>query len=46
MHERLSRTLTRWKLTIFEVGIFLLFVFEFGDYLIRKLWGIVGPLFR
>jgi hypothetical protein len=46
MHERLSRKLSRWKLTVIEVGFFILFLVMFGDFFIRKLWAVVGPLLR
>jgi hypothetical protein len=46
MSERLSRTLTRWKHIIIEVGFFILFLVMFGEYLIRKLWSVLGPLLR
>jgi hypothetical protein len=46
MHERLAQKLTGWKLVILEIGLFVLFVVTFGDYLLRKLWSVLGPLVR
>jgi hypothetical protein len=43
--ERLSRKLATWKTLIIEIGIFVLFVVTFGDYLLRKIWAILRPLF-
>ena len=36
---------TTWKYRIFQVGLFLLFVVTFGDYLFQKIWPVVAPLF-
>jgi hypothetical protein len=31
---------------IFRLGVFLMSVVMFGDYVFRKIWAILGPLFR
>jgi hypothetical protein len=46
MHDSLSQTLTNWKLIILEIGLFILFVVTFGDFVIRKLFDIFGRWFR
>lgn len=34
-----------WEARIIRWGIFLIFLVTFGDYVFRKVWPIVGPLF-
>jgi hypothetical protein len=46
MHDRLSRNLSDWKLVILEVGMFILFLVTFGEFLIRKVWAVISPLLR
>lgn len=40
--ERLSV----WETRIIRLGIFILFVVTFGDYIFQKVWPILAPLFR
>lgn len=40
-----SDHLTAWKIRIVEAGIFILFVFTFGDYVLKKVIAIIQPWF-
>ena len=35
----------RWKQVIVHVGVFLVFLATFGEYVFEKLWDVIGPLF-
>jgi hypothetical protein len=37
--------LSRWEVGIVRIGVFVMFIVTFGDYIVRKLWAILGPLF-
>lgn len=41
-----SRKLASWKTLILEVGLFLLFLVTFGEFVLKKVWAIIGPLFE
>jgi len=43
---RLSQRLAVWKLAIFEIGLFVWFVISYGEFLLTKLWKIIGPFLR
>ena len=38
-------SLSDWESRIIRVGIFIVFVVTFGDYVISKIWPIIEPLF-
>ena len=42
----MSHRLNRWKAHIFDVGLFIIFLVTFGDYVWGKVWPIIRPLFR
>ncbi|MEO8520556.1 MAG: hypothetical protein ABI603_04280 [Acidobacteriota bacterium] len=42
--EHLSRRLTAWKILIIEVGLFVVFLLTFGEFLVKKVWVVIGPL--
>lgn len=46
MSDRLSRTLTDWKRTLFEVCAFILFVLLLVRFFAHEVWTIVGPLLQ
>jgi hypothetical protein len=37
--------LTEWEARIIRAGIFLIFLVTFGDYVLKKVWAVVAPLF-
>lgn len=41
MSERLAKV----EAAIIRLGIFLVFLVTFGDYVVKKIWPIIGPLF-
>jgi len=44
--ERQSPPLESLESKIIRVGIFLIFLATFGDYVFQKVWAIIGPLVR
>jgi hypothetical protein len=40
MEDRLAT----WEFRLFKIGLFILFVVSFGDYLFQKLWPIVRAI--
>lgn len=42
----MSERLSRYESQIIRLGIFAVFVVTFGDYVIRKIWAVLGPLFK
>jgi hypothetical protein len=45
MEETVSDRLVAWEARIIRWGIFLVFLATFGDYVFRKVWPVVAPLF-
>jgi len=41
LHDRLSE----WTSRLVSLGIFILFVVEFGDFVAERVWRVIGPLF-
>jgi hypothetical protein len=35
-----------WERMILRIGLFVLFVVTFGDYVVRTVWTIIGPWIR
>jgi hypothetical protein len=42
MHDRFSD----WKSRLVSLGIFILFVVEFGEFVIERVWHAIAPLFN
>jgi hypothetical protein len=36
---------SKFEAFLVRLGIFLLFLVTFGDYVARKIWAVIGPLF-
>ena len=45
MRRSVQERLNRWETTIIHLGIFLVFLATFADYVFGKIWPIIGPLF-
>ena len=41
MHDRLSE----WKARLVSLGLFIIFVVEFGEFATAKVWHVIAPLF-
>jgi hypothetical protein len=39
------RHLDKLEVQIIRLGVFLIFVVTFGDYVVKKVWSVVKPLF-
>jgi hypothetical protein len=39
------RGLDRWEYQIFKIGLFVVFVVTFGDYVFGKVWPVIGAVF-
>jgi len=39
-------SLPEYEALIIKVGIFLVFLVTFGEYVFKKIWTVIGPLFR
>jgi len=35
---------SRWKIYLVEIGSFVLFAATYGQYVVREVWAIIGPL--
>jgi hypothetical protein len=38
--------LPEYEALIIKVGLFLVFLVTFGEYVFKKIWSVIGPLFR
>jgi hypothetical protein len=38
--------LTELEASIIRLGIFVVFIVTFGDFVFRKIWPVLGPLFQ
>jgi hypothetical protein len=41
MHDPFST----WKSGLVSLGLFIIFLFEFGEFVMTKVWHVVAPLF-
>jgi hypothetical protein len=44
--EQIRQKLSAWKALVIEVGLFILFLASFGEYIIRKVAAVVWPLVK
>jgi hypothetical protein len=35
--------LSAWEITIVRLGIFVIFLITFGDFVFHKIWPVIGP---
>ena len=41
MHDGLSE----WKSSLVSLGLFIIFIVEFGEFVTAKVWHVIAPLF-